>query len=298
MAKDFLQRVLVIGGLGAIGQSLLLEFNSLNVETIAPSHDELDITNSRQTNSYIEHIKPSLVINAAAFTDVEKSEQEQLKAWTVNAYGSLVVANGCTEQDIPLVHFSTDFVFSGEKQEPYSEEDRFKPLSVYGDTKAAGDLFIRHVTDKYFIIRISRLFGIGRSGRKDFVRRVLEAAVNQQHLEIVNDQVACYTYSKDLAGWIVALLMKDAPYGVYNLCNGGECSWYTFTKKILEIIGYQFDSIMPVSSTEWPSLATRPAYSSLSTKKFQQLTGILPRDWEYALLEYLTDLPGREPFKC
>ncbi|BAF60758.1 dTDP-4-dehydrorhamnose reductase [Pelotomaculum thermopropionicum SI] len=287
MVNNFLQRVLIIGSSGTIGQALIPELKKLNAEIITPGHNILDITNPYQTKDYIHQVRPSLVINAAAFTDVEKSEKEQLKAWKINAYGPLIVAKICAEQQTPLVHFSTDFVFSGEKKQPYTEEDRFNPLNVYGTTKAAGDLFVSHVTDQYYIIRTSRLFGMGKSRRKDFVQRIIEAITSQPYLKIVDDQVACYTYSNDLAKWLIALFKTNARYGIYNLCNKGECSWYKFAREILKLKGLSFYKIKPIKTAEWPSLAKRPLYSSLSTKKFELVTGIKPRTWQEALKEYI-----------
>jgi dTDP-4-dehydrorhamnose reductase len=244
--------------------------------------EDLDITRKNNVLHEIVHLKPDVLINCSAYTNVDKCEVEQDKAFAVNAEGVKNLALACKETGCVLYHISTDFVFDGKKKEPYRETDDTNPLSIYGKSKLAGENYIKNILTEYAIFRTSWLFG---PYGNNFVSTILKISAEKDKLEVVNDQAGCPTYTGDLAEIIITLLTRKTR-GIYNVCNSGICTWYDFARKIIELSG-RITKVLPISSHQLTRPAIRPQFSALDCTKLAQEIGIYPRQWIYALKEYL-----------
>jgi len=261
-------KTLIVGANGMLGFDLCKVFP----DAVKLTHRELDITNRDQVLESIRRIKPDLVINAAAYTDVEGCEDKQALAFKVNGYGPGYIAEACNKMGATLVHFSTDYVFDGSKTE-YIESDAPNPINVYGRSKLLGEQEIAEKLDDYKIIRISWLFG---AHGKNFVDTMLKLSGEMAEVKVVNDQFGKPTYTVDLAHKIEELTELEA--GIYHLTNEGICSWYEFASAFI-------DNAVPCTSEEFPRKAKRPKYSVLVNTK----TGPM-RHWKEALEDYLKEI--------
>jgi dTDP-4-dehydrorhamnose reductase len=274
-------KILITGAYGMLGSDLreVLKDNEL----IITGSKDLDITKENNVLQFIEDKKPEIVINAAAYTNVDNCETDYDNAYLVNAIGPKNLAVACNKLNIPLIHVSTDYVFDGSKTTPLSEEDKLGPKTAYGKTKLEGEKFVQENTKKYFILRTAWLFGING---KNFVKTMINLSKKNNVLKVVNDQKGCPTYCYDLAMAIKQLLNSDK-YGIYHLTNKGELSWYDFAKKIFELSNITIN-VKPVSTEEFPRPAPRPHYSVLSNQKWIN-AGFSPmRNYEDALKDYLS----------
>ncbi|MQY69334.1 MAG: dTDP-4-dehydrorhamnose reductase [Firmicutes bacterium] len=252
---------------------------------------EADITNKEEIIKVIRDEKPEIVIHAAAYTDVDGCEKNEDLTYRVNSTGTQNVALACKECKAIIAYISTDFVFDGEKKEPYLESDKLNPLSVYGESKLAGERHISLLLDRYFIIRTSWLFG--KHGR-NFVNTILKLAQEKKELRVVNDQVGAPTYTKDLAHAISKLinlthnssLITHNLFGIYHISNSGSCSWYEFAQEILRVTSYKL-RVTSVSSEELNRPARRPKFSVLDNSHYIKTVGKSLRPWQEALREYL-----------
>ncbi|MFA6078635.1 MAG: dTDP-4-dehydrorhamnose reductase [Candidatus Omnitrophota bacterium] len=241
-----------------------------------------------------------IVIHTAAWTNVDGCELDRKKAFAINSAGAKNVAYACKISDVPLIYISTDFVFDGKKKRPYKETDSTHPLSVYGESKLAGEDAVRKVLKKHFIVRTSWLYG--RHG-KNFVDTIIEKAGTVDCLRVVEDQVGSPTYTKDLAKAIHLLLDKAFEtqvvsrksqdtraqvkgYGIYHVSNSGATSWYRYTKEILRVAASR-TKVIPISSKELSRPAKRPAMSVMDNSKFERFTGCSMPNWKNALKRYL-----------
>ena len=274
-------KILITGAYGMLGSDLreVLKDNEL----IITGSKDLDITKENNVLQFIEDKKPEIVINAAAYTNVDNCETDYDNAYLVNAIGPKNLAVACNKLNIPLIHVSTDYVFDGSKTTPLSEEDKLGPKTAYGKTKLEGEKFVQENTKKYFILRTAWLFGING---KNFVKTMINLSKKNNVLKVVNDQKGCPTYCYDLALAIKQLLNSDK-YGIYHLTNKGELSWYDFAKKIFELSNITIN-VKPVTTEEFPRPAPRPHYSVLSNQKWIN-AGFTPmRNYEDALKDYLS----------
>jgi len=253
-------------------------------EVITMGEHELDICHSETVNDIIEQSRPDLVINCAAYTRVDDCETEQEKAFAVNATGVKNIALACRDRGSLLVHISTDYVFDGTKREPYREADETHPLSIYGQSKLAGENFVRTILTRYVIIRSLWLYG---RGGNNFAATIHKRAQEKTELRVVNDQTGCPTYTCDLAHAIKALIGVN-PQGIYHIANQGTCTWYEFARRIVELTNSTAE-VIPMSSDELERPAKRPAYSVLDCSRFIQETGMELRHWDAALQEYLQE---------
>lgn len=255
-----------------------------NTLFLTDSHD-LDITNPELVNQAVAKLNPDLIINCAAYTAVDKAEEQAELVEKVNAEGPKNLAVAAKNNNAIIVHISTDYVFGGNKPiaEVYSENDEKFPTSVYGKTKLAGEENIVTNCDKYYIFRTAWLYGEG----KNFVRTILELAKNHDEVKVVSDQHGSPTYAEDLANIIYQAVENQLPYGTYNATNQGFTTWYEFTQKIYELANINNCTIKPVSSGEFASAAERPRNSQMSKDKLLQC-GIKIPDWKDALERYLT----------
>ena len=252
---------------------------------------ELDITDIACIRRDIKAAAPNVVINCAAYTAVDKAEEEESICHAVNAIGAGNLATVCKEAGIRLVHISTDFVFDGEAGRPYTEEDNTAPISVYGKTKLAGENLIRQEMDDYLIVRTSWLYG--KNGN-NFVKTMSRLADERESLGIVFDQTGTPTYTKDLAEAIINLISIKAKAGIYHFSNEGVCSWYDFAFEILNILRLKGETLKlkeltPILSKEYPTAAARPAYSVMDKAKYKKVTTKTIPHWRDGLLRYFEE---------
>lgn len=279
------QRILVLGGrTGLLGQALVHALRSRGCTKIhVQGRSDVDVLDFRSLQDYLQALGPGLIFNAVAHTRVDQAEQEPGLAFQLNQELVRVLAGFCREQGAFLVHFSTDFVFSGAKGTPYTPEDPPEPLSVYGRSKLAGEReILGSGLEDFLIIRTSWLFG---PGRVNFVSRMLDLAQDQEVLRVVHDQIGSPTYTLDLAGNCLALLGKGAR-GVFHLANRGQATWCELAAEALKITGHS-NQVLPIASADYPQAARRPGYSVLDLSAFVELTGLEPRPWPQALRDYL-----------
>jgi len=260
-------KTLIIGASGMLGSDICKAFP----EAIRLTHKELDITNKDQVLESIRKIKPDVVLNAAAYTNVDGCEENQKLAVTVNGFGPGYIAEACSIIGAKLVHFSTDYVFDGTKNE-YEEHDFPNPINVYGYSKLLGENKIIENIDDYRIIRISWLFGVHG---KNFVETILRLSREMDTVKVVTDQFGKPTYAMDLANK-VKKIVKCNP-GIYHITNEGICSWFEFASAIV-------DNAVPCTSEEFSRKAKRPKYSVLLNTKTEPM-----RHWKEALKDYLKE---------
>ncbi len=295
-------KVLIIGSSGMLGADLCKELGKKYHVTgtdvvggrwsVVDSFFKSDITNRGSIEAVVAKAMPDAVIHIAAMTDVDGCELDPKKAYKINSDGTRNVAIACKRQDVPMVYMSTDFVFSGRKRSPYRESDVTGPLSVYGDSKLKGELNIRKLLKRYFIVRTSWLYG--KHG-KNFVDTIISKGRELPVLKVVDDQVGSPTYTVDLSKAIGVLLRKvfsqysipSTQYGIYHVSNKGSVSWCRYAREILKIAGVKTD-VVPISSKELSRPAKRPAMSVMDTSKFSKFTGMKIRSWKRALKEYLS----------
>ena len=274
-------KILITGSNGMLAHDLINTLQERH-DLILTTSKTLDITDKKQTIDYIRDKKPDLVINSAAYTDVDGCEENQDLAYSVNGEGVRNLALACRDIDCPLVHISTDYVFDGSATEPIREDGEIGPISVYGKSKLEGEEAIQEILDKYFIIRTAWLYGI--NGR-NFPKTMLELAENHPEITVVYDEVGTPTYTPDLAEGISQLIETDY-YGIYHLTNSGSCSWCEFARYIFEIAGRDV-KVIPVTASEFARPAPRPSYSVLDNSNWIE-RGFKPlRSYKDAIKEYI-----------
>ncbi len=274
-------RILITGANGMLAQAIKKEF--AGNELILTDVNELDITSIESVKKVVRENKPELIINCAAYTAVDKAEEQEELAYEINAIGPRNLAISAKENDCILVHISTDYVFGGNRKisSEYKEEDEKNPKTVYGTTKLNGEVFIDENCLKYYIFRTAWLYGEG----KNFVRTMIELSKTRDEVNVVNDQHGSPTYAVDLASIIHQSLEKKIPYGIYNSTNLGNTTWYDFTKKIFEFEKINC-KVNPVTSEEFARPAERPKNSQMSKEKLLNYGITIPK-WEDGLQRYL-----------
>jgi len=278
-------KIIIIGAGGQLGSELV---NILHEEELIPlTHFDIELTDHSQVNDIISSNQPDIVINTSAYHKVDECEDYPEKAFAVNTIAVRNLARVCEEYHIGLVHFSTDYVFNGEKRTPYTEDDTPDPLSVYATSKLAGEYFVKHLCKKHFIIRTCGLYGTKGISSKgsNFVDLMIRLAMENKTIRVVSDQIVTPTYVGDLAS-VVSKLIKTTEYGLYHVTNNGECSWYEFARTIFDMTGLKAN-LVPVSSREYGAKAKRPPYSVLENKNLKDLGMDDLRHWKDALKEYL-----------
>lgn len=293
------KRIVLVGAEGMLAR-MVLELAPPGVEMIGLDLPGFDITDRQQVLSTMASLAPQLIINCAAFTQVDRCESEPELAVAVNGAGPGYLATAARQVGAMLVQVSTDYVFDGRGQTPYREEDAPAPKSVYGQSKLKGEQqIVASGLEEYFIVRTSWLFGPGGG---NFVETVLRLAGEREVLTIVHDQIGSPTYTADLAGAIYRLIdlaltnghrpEVAAPFGLYHFANAGQCSWYEFAREILTRYqalkgGMKAAKVEPIGTADYPLPAPRPAYSVFDTSKFKQTTGATIPAWQDALGRYL-----------
>ncbi len=276
----------MIGAKGMLGRDLMgVLLSSLpNDEVIGWDIEEIDIQKEEDTVFKIEKLRPNIMVHIAAYTDVDGCELNEEKAFAVNAEGTKHVALTASRCQAKMVYLSTDYVFDGNKREPYLESDSPHPLNVYGRSKWKGEQYVQELVKDPLIVRTQWLFG--RYG-KNFVTSILRQAGEKSVLSIVNDQIGSPTYTVDLAKAISALIQFDAS-GIFHVANSDLCTWCTFGQAILKLSGMDKGRVIPISSKEIGRPAIRPSYSVLNCQKLKKKTGLTLRPWSEALKEYLS----------
>ncbi|MED3552025.1 dTDP-4-dehydrorhamnose reductase [Cytobacillus praedii] len=272
--------ILITGAHGQLGKEL--------VKQLCPSHSviglgkkELDVTNKNRVDHIISHYKPQIIIHAAAFTAVDQCEIEQKKAMEVNALGTQYIAQAANKIQARLFYISSDYVFDGKKNQPYTEEDEPNPHSIYGLSKWMGEQ-LSNICHRTTIIRTSWLYG---HGGNNFVKTMLNLSKKGKEIKVVNDQLGSPTYVKDLTEMILQLMHKKD--GIYHISNSGSCSWHEFARAIFEEAGVNPDLVLPIKTSEYKAPAPRPQFSVLSHQALLREEIALPRPWKEALKEFV-----------
>jgi dTDP-4-dehydrorhamnose reductase len=283
----------IIGSNGQLGWELVRRGKGRGLDILALDYPEIDIREPASIDGRIDFSKIDLIINAAAYTAVDRAESEPESAFAVNREGPAQLADRCCMHGIPLIHVSTDYVFDGAKQEPYVEEDPIAPLGVYGKSKAAGEAEVRQRLPEHIILRTAWLVGIHGH---NFVKTMLRLGRERETLKVVSDQQGCPTFAADLAEAILDLAMqvrreRSAPWGTYHCCGEGATTWHAFAEAIFEMAGkyekFAVKRVEPISTEDYPTPARRPANSVLDCSKIKRYFGIRPRPWRESLAEMI-----------
>ena len=292
---------MIAGASGQLGCELVRQTDPREFTLLTPSHSQMDITRYDQLKNRLAELLPDMVINAAAYTDVDGAESEAEKAFAVNTMGPANLARLCAYHQIPLIHVSTDFVFDGSRQQPYRETDPTAPLGVYGQSKAAGEEKIRSTLNQHIIIRTAWLYGFHGH---NFVKTILRLAGEKSHIRVVNDQFGSPTSASDLADALlqVAARLKNrrnANWGTYHYCGQGITTWFEFAEKILALaksrISMRTTRLEQITTAEWPTSAKRPAYSALDCSRIRADFGIHPKAWQLSLKTTLDRILTKSP---
>ncbi len=282
-------RILITGADGQLGRELINQGQLKGFSVQAPSEDDMDITDLEKIDRCMAFHQPEVVINAAAYTQVDKAESEAALAFAVNTTGSANLARMCAKNKTPLVHISTDYVFDGQKGTSYLETDTISPVGVYGRSKAEGEIEIRSHLKEHIILRTSWLYGIHGH---NFAKTILKLATTKPKIRVVADQYGSPTNAADLAQTILIIsdrmqFNNDVDWGTYHYCGQGVISWYNFAEKIVGLARLYADvkttRIEPIATADYPTRALRPIYSALDCSRIQKHFGINPKPWQKSL---------------
>lgn len=285
-------RVLVLGGKGGLlGACLAAALERAGRSVAVTGRPGRDVFDTGCLEDLLDRLEPDAVFNTWAYTQVDKAEDEPAEARRLNEALPALLGRLVRGRPVKLVHFSTDFVFDGKKDSPYTPEDPPHPTSAYGETKLAGERALLALgLPGLLIVRTAWLFG---PGKKNFVRTILDLARERDEIKVVHDQVGSPTYACDLAAWAAALAASDAA-GVFHVVNSGRASWAELAAEAIRLADLPC-RVAPIPSSEYPQKARRPAYSVLDTAAFTRATGITPRPWAQALADYVYRETGSAP---
>ncbi len=276
-ASEAMSKVVILGAGGMLGQALTEVWS--DQEVVAWDREQLDVTDVQAVREKITAEKPAWILNAAAYTNVDGAETDQEAALAVNEIGVRNIAQVARELEISLVHYSTDYVFPGDKAEGYQENDMPGPaVNAYGESKLAGEKALATVGGEYFLVRTAWLYG---AGGRNFVETMLKLADSQNEIKVVNDQHGSPTYTVDLARYTKELVQAGYKPGIYHGVNQGMTTWYGFAQKIFELANKQV-KVVPIKAVEYPRPAQRPEWSVLINDRGPNM-----RTWEEALSDYL-----------
>ena len=288
--------ILIIGRSGQVATAL----RSRSTDThriVALGRDIADLTDAASIEKAISRFFPSLIINAAAYTAVDQAESDEDAAFALNCHGPAKLADLCENHKIPLIHYSTDYVFDGTKEEPYVETDPTSPIGVYGRSKLAGELEITARTGRAIILRTAWVYSTTGG---NFVKNMLRLASDRDRVSVVDDQVGCPTAASDIADATLriaqSVLSGNCHYGTFHMCGSGETSWFGFAKEIFQISAQQngpFATVVPIPTAEYPTPAKRPANSRLACEKLKTVYGIYLPTWTDSLRDCVQNLVGK-----
>lgn len=278
-------KILVTGVRGQLGYDVVQEGESRGLEMFGTDVDNMDITDAGQVKRVIEEYKPDAVIHCAAYTAVDAAEDNQELCRKINVDGTRNIAEVCKDMDIPMMYFSTDYIFDGQGENFWKEDDPKKPLNVYGQTKYEGELAVQELAEKYFILRISWVFGVNGN---NFIKTMLRVGPQRGEVGVVADQIGSPTYTYDLAKLVIDMIQTDK-YGAYHVTNEGICSWYEFACEIFKQAGLDV-KVNPLTTAEYPAKAARPFNSRMSKDKLINAGFDMLPSWQDALERYLNVL--------
>ena len=276
----------VNGQLGYDVKRELLERGYTDI--LAPTRVDLDITNEDAVKKMIREYRPSVIFHCAAYTAVDKAEEEQEKCYQVNDLGTKYLTEAAKEMDAKIIYISTDYVFDGTKEGLYQIEDKVNPVNYYGKTKYLGENFIREY-DNHIIVRISWVFGVNG---KNFIRTMLNLAESHKELNVVCDQIGSPTYTKDLAGLLVNMFLSNVK-GLYHVTNEGYCSWYEFAEFIFKESRKKV-KVHPILTKDYKTIAKRPLNSKLSKESLDDIGMKRLPEWQDAVKRYIRELKKEE----
>src|SRR3569623_444543 len=293
--SDSAHRILVTGANGQVGWELMRRADKFGVTALGTDSKTLDITDSRAVAAMIQPGAFDVVVNAAAYTAVDKAESEPEKAYAVNRDGAAYLAQACAKAGNPLIHISTDYVFDGTKQSPYVEDDLINPINVYGASKAAGEQTIREHLEQHLILRASWVYGVHGN---NFVKTMLRLAKERDELRVVADQWGCPTAAGDIAevilGWIDRISVgEQITWGTYHFCGAEKTTWHEFAEAIIAAAEYHVGRkvpVRPILTQDYPTPAKRPVNSVLSCIMLRVDFGIGPWPWRDALKEVIYNI--------
>ena len=275
-------KILVTGVKGQLGHDVVAECKKRGIEAIGVDVEEMDITDASKVEEVIKASNVDAVVHCAAWTAVDKAEDEVALCTKVNVDGTYNIAKVCKELDIKMMYFSTDYVFDGQGDQEWKEYDERHPLNVYGQTKCEGEIAVQKLLEKYFIVRIAWVFGVNGN---NFIKTMLRLGKERGAVSVVNDQIGSPTYTYDLAKLVVDMIQTDK-YGIYHATNEGLCSWYEFACEIFKQAGLDVE-VTPVDSSAFPAKAKRPSNSRMSKAELDKNGFNRLPSWQDALHRYL-----------
>lgn len=288
-------RVLVTGINGQLGYDVVKELQNRNHTPIGVDREDMDLTSPEQIKECIQNVKPEVIIHCAAYTAVDAAEDNEELCRRVNALAVKDIAECAKELDIPMIYISTDYVFNGKKgietedkmsnkdnYKEYLENDNTNPVNLYGKTKLEGELYVRELLEKYYIVRISWVFG---ENGNNFIDTMLRLSKDRSELNVIDDQIGSPTYTKDLAPLLVDMIETDK-YGIYHATNDGFCSWYEFAREIFNIANIDI-TVNSILTSQYPTRAARPINSKMSKQKLIDNGFSKLRSWNDALKDYI-----------
>ena len=278
-------KVLVTGINGQLGYDICKELENRKIGYLGTTRNELDLCDEQSIKSCIMSYKPDVVVHCAAYTAVDKAEDEPELAYKVNAQGTRYIAKACKEIGAKLIYISTDYVFHGDGEQFYEVDDEVNPLGVYGKTKLEGEIAVRELLDRYFIVRISWVFGKNGS---NFVKTMLRLSETRDEISVVCDQIGSPTYTKDLAPLLCDMAESDK-YGIYHATNDGTCSWAEFANEIFALAGENI-KVNSIPSTQYQTRVKRPLNSRMSKKSLKDAGFKGLPHWKDALCRYLNEI--------
>jgi dTDP-4-dehydrorhamnose reductase len=282
-------KILITGGNGQLGKCLQDVLEHSNHQFFSPGKKDLDISNEPSIKNAIQNYHPDIIVNTAAYTAVDNAEKERETAFLVNETSLRYLANSCKILNIPLIHISTDYVFDGTASVPYTSEDQTAPLSIYGKSKLAGEQVIKSIWEKHIILRTSWVFS---EYGNNFVKTILRLAQSRDTLNVVADQWGCPTYAGDLASAIVKIcenLKSKSAWGIYHYAGESSTNWHELALAITQLLEKKI-VVLPISTAEFPTLATRPQYSILDCKSTINTWDVELSDWQSAVKKVIKKL--------
>ena len=296
-------RILVCGANGQVGHEIVSRAAAFGLEALGTTRDEVDITQRQQVEDAVRQLRPGLIINAAAYTHVDHAETHAEQAYTVNRDGAAIIASAARDAAIPLLHISTDYVFSGTACAPYQESDLLEPTGVYGASKRAGEEAVRSCLGQHLILRASWIFG---AHGHNFVKTMLRLARQRDQLSVVSDQIGCPTHAGSLAGTLLELAARYArqgtlAWGTYHYGGQPACSWFDFAEEIFrqaeaaKMLAKR-PRVTAIDTAQYPTPARRPAWSVLDCRLFEETFGLQAPDWRRDLGAVLAELRACRAF--
>lgn len=286
------RKIALIGSNGQLGTDILrIAKEEQSFIFIPLTHKDIEICDKENVRQALDRINPDIILNTAAYNRVDDAQKDPTQAFAVNAFATKYLAEYAELKNLIFMHISTDYVFGLDKdrKKPYSEEDPPGPVNAYGLSKLTGEYFVKQACSRYFIIRSSGLFGTAQSSSKgyNFIELMLRFAKEKGQVRVVNDQITIPTYTPDLAKQIM-IIIKQAPFGMYNAAAQGQCSHYEFAKEIFRLTKVPVN-LNSVTSEEFGAIAKRPHFSVLANEKLKRLKLYMMRDWREGLKDYLKE---------